>query len=73
MFPRKGGNQDARATSVVGIGHRESISGLKGAYGSLERHTISGLERDLWKSEEGPLGEEEERKKEGRGGSGGGC
>ena len=28
-------------------GHRESISGLKGAYVSLERRAISGLERDL--------------------------
>ena len=30
VFPREGGNQDVRAPNVVGLRHRESISGLGG-------------------------------------------
>ena len=64
--------KEGKREGVVWVGGVEDIQNLKGTYGSLERHTISGLERDLWKSEERPTGEEEERRKEGRGGSGGG-
>ena len=66
MFTRKGGNQDARANSVVSVGHREPISGLKGDLRkSRETYYIWSGEgpTEVWGETYGRKGGEKERGK----------